>query len=204
MKSDLICGLDEVGRGAFAGPLVAAAVILYCPPKKISSAAKAPIRDSKKLSSSQRLRLFQALTASDCHISIASISVKEINQFGLGWANRQIFLNLIKEVQAIRPSKIEFIVDGNLKLNAETYFNPGVKITCLPKADQLVPQVSLASIVAKEVRDNLMKSLHLDFPEYLWYHNVGYGTQAHIQALLDHGLTPHHRIKFVKTTFSKY
>lgn len=218
MKSSIVYGFDEVGRGSFAGPLVAAAVSLPSLSKesvitKIESESDSPIRDSKKLSSSKRSKIFTSALQTNIPIFLASISAREINQKGIGWANKQIFVNLIQEIlfchsgkgtQKPYPESInndtnfQFIIDGNLKISL-----PGQVVASLPKADSLYPEVSLASIIAKVVRDSYMQDLHANFPHYSFNTNMGYGTKAHIAALKTHGQTPHHRDQFVQTALNK-
>ncbi|KKT39619.1 hypothetical protein A3K29_01845 [Candidatus Collierbacteria bacterium RIFOXYB2_FULL_46_14] len=186
-----ICGLDECGRGAFAGPLVAAAVIINCDLESIPALLPVPLRDSKKLTEIQRNKIVASLPKLPVIYKIAEISVSEINQFGMGWANRQIFDNLISGIQANL-----FIVDGNLK-----FTNPAVRT--LIKGDDKCYQVMLASIIAKVYRDNLMSKLHQDFPEYGWDRNSGYGTAEHIQAIKQFGQNLHHRSQYIASCLSR-
>jgi ribonuclease HII len=106
-----ICGLDEAGRGALAGPLVAAGVILRVPGKKISKASGIPLRDSKTLSKRQRERMYDALLQTHSTIAILQISAEMINKNGIGWANIEIFRMLVQQMNAT-----EYIIDGNLKI----------------------------------------------------------------------------------------
>ncbi|HCQ31257.1 TPA: ribonuclease HII [Candidatus Collierbacteria bacterium] len=192
MASMKICGLDECGRGAFAGPLVAAAAIINCDIESFPALLPAPLRDSKKLTEIQRNKIVATLPKLPIVYKIAEISVSEINQFGMGWANRQIFERLISETKAT-----VFIVDGNLK-----FANPAVRT--LIKGDDKCYHVMLASIIAKVYRDNLMAKLHRDFPKYGWDRNSGYGTAEHIKALKQFGQNLHHRSRYVATFTSKH
>ena len=106
-----ICGLDEAGRGALAGPLVAAGVILRVSGKDVASASGVPLRDSKTLSKSQRERFYDALLKSQSHIAILQICAESINKNGIGWANKEIFRLLVQQIEAS-----EYIIDGNLNL----------------------------------------------------------------------------------------
>ncbi len=173
--------MDEVGRGAFAGPLTAAAVILNPKSKILSS----KLKDSKKLSSKQRNRLYKKIIKYADLIEIEIISVRLINNRGIGWANKQIFRNLIKRIEADK-----FIIDGNLKIR---------KAVSVVKADTKIPEVMAASIIAKVTRDEYMIKLHEEHEVYGWKSNKGYGTKYHINALREHGMTRHHRSVFVTT-----
>lgn len=187
-----ICGLDETGRGAFAGPLVAAAVIILSDHESFPSLLPAPLRDSKKLSKIQREKIVSGLGNLPITYKISEISVEEINQYGLGWANREIFERLMSQVKANT-----YIVDGNLK-----FVDP--KVHSLIKGDDKCYSVMLASIIAKVHRDELMSQLHLQYPYYQWDQNSGYGSAGHTLAIRQNGLSPHHRLKFVDTYFKKH
>lgn len=180
-----LCGMDECGRGALAGPLVAAAVVLDTDPEELRIKSPAPIRDSKILSRLQREKLVEYFSLFQMKVEIFSINVDVINDKGIGWVNREVF-----EVLSQRILATQYIVDGNLKLEIPNYES---RI----KADQTVLEVSVASIIAKVYRDNLMRQLHLEFPMYGWDNNVGYGTLFHRTALLEHGACEQHRVKFI-------
>jgi ribonuclease HII len=191
------CGLDEVGRGPLAGPLVAAAVVL--PPDLIFSEAFPQLRfdDSKKLNSRQREAAADAIREVALALTVEAISVDEINAQGIGWANRTALERLIMRVDADR-----YTVDGNLKLA-----NLGRKtkhVRCVVRADGSDQAVIAASIIAKVTRDRIMRDLHLDFPVYGWDHNMGYGTQAHVAALREYGSCAHHRQRFVTTALARF
>jgi ribonuclease HII len=180
-----ICGLDEAGRGALAGPLVAAAVILN------SQFPSYKLRDSKKLSEYQRGSLGELIAKNAERVEVEIISARQINNRGMGWANKEIFRKLIKKVEASK-----YIVDGNLKLRVRGKSN---RIKSLIKADQKIPEVMAASIVAKVTRDRLMGELHQSHPRYGWQTNVGYGTAYHLRAISEYGTVHYHRSVFVTT-----
>ena len=182
-----ICGLDECGRGAFAGPLVAAAVVINTAPELLTALLPAPLRDSKKLSEIQRNKIVSALPALPVTYRIEEISVPEINEYGMGWANRQIFERLFTRLKAT-----VYIVDGDLRFE-----NPAVRT--LIKGDDKCFPVILAGIIAKVHRDNLMSKLHQDFPAYGWDNNSGYGIPSHLNAIIKNGVTPLHRQKYIDT-----
>lgn len=176
-----VCGMDEVGRGALAGPIVGAAVILNYE----SGIMNLGLKDSKKLSERQRNKLYKEILEKAKVVKIEMISVRQINNRGIGWANREVFRKLIKQIEAD-----EYIVDGNLKIK---------RATSVVKADNKYPEVMAASIVAKVTRDRLMKDLHAKHPNYGWITNVGYGTKVHINAIREHGIIDYHRSLFVST-----
>lgn len=185
----IVCGLDEVGRGALAGPIVGAAVILNSKSKILNP----KLRDSKKLNYKQREEANKLLFESGANIHVESISVNLINKYGIGWANKELFKRLISSINADK-----FIVDGNLMINIK-----GKNVVSLIKADDKVHEVMAASIVAKVTRDRIMKDLHWKYSEYGWVTNVGYGTKKHIQALRTFGVTKHHRDLFVRTALTQ-
>jgi ribonuclease HII len=179
-----LCGMDEVGRGAYAGPLVAAAVIL--PPR-----FRHPwLRDSKKLSPHQREVVAEKVHRQALACAVAEISTAEINSRGLGWANVEIFRRLVAEIMADG-----YCCDGRLRIDA---IRP---VHCLVKGDDLIPSISAASIVAKVHRDALMRRLHEDAPQYNWFSNKGYGAPEHRAAILFHGPHREHRRVFIDNMF---
>ncbi|GAB4545052.1 MAG: ribonuclease HII [Anaerolineae bacterium] len=197
MSSDYrICGLDEAGRGALAGPLVAAAVIF--PPEFRFSERFPKLRfgDSKALTPHQREAAVTYIYEWALEVQVEQIEVADINTNGIGWANRNAFETLILKVEADR-----YVVDGNLKL--ERLGSKARRTQSVVRADQTIQAVAAASIVAKVRRDRLMAELHAQHPEYGWDHNRGYGTPTHLLALKAHGLTAQHRRQFVVTALNR-
>jgi ribonuclease HII len=188
------CGLDEVGRGALAGPIVAACVLLSDKHFNELCSSHLIIRDSKTLSIIQREKIFERISELKIPYATVSISAHHINQKGIQWANCEIMYRLIKKYKT--P---EYIVDGTLKLSSK-----GKKIICAAHADATVPAVMLAGIVAKITRDNYMMKLHKKTPIYGWNTNVGYGTKKHIQSVIKFGKTKYHRTHFVQTAVSHF
>ncbi len=187
-----ICGLDECGRGAFAGPLVAAAVIINHDLETFPSLLPAPLRDSKKLSEAQRDKIFAIRSKLPITYKIEEISVADINDKGMGWANKEIFERLVGRMKA----KV-YMVDGNLRFT-------NLNIQSLVKGDDKCYPVMLASILAKVYRDKLLKKLHRDYPAYLWDKNSGYGTKKHLNVIREMGTTPFHRLQYVKTYLTHF
>lgn len=193
MKGRLtICGIDEAGRGAWAGPLVAAAVMLPCSIAKIALLANTKIKDGKLLSPQNRRKIVAALKKVKAQIEVEVINWRQINNRGIGYCNREIIRRLIKKVPAEK-----YIVDGKLKLgriNGKTH-----KIQTFIDADAIIPEVILAGIVAKVERDMLMRKLHRQYPKYSWWSNKGYGTKSHLEAIIKYDTIYQHRSVFVTT-----
>jgi len=180
VRSFRLCGMDEVGRGSYAGPLVAGAVVL--PPR-----FRHPLlRDSKLLNARQREEVAEVIRRRAVAWVVAEISAADINRRGLGWANVEIFRRLVDLVQADG-----YCCDGRLRINATH------AVHCLVKGDNLVPAISAASIVAKVHRDAIMTTMHADAPQYNWASNKGYGAREHRDAILSHGPHPEHRTVFI-------
>lgn len=176
-----VCGVDEVGRGPWAGPVTAAAVILD--PGNVP----AGLDDSKRLSPRRRAALAAKIHAG-ARVSIAHASVAEIDRLNILQAAH---LAMRRAVAGLTPTPDFALIDGNripdgLNLRAEPVV--GGDARCL--------SISAASIVAKVCRDALMVGLAQQHPGYGWDTNAGYGTPAHIAALRDLGITPHHRRSF--------
>jgi ribonuclease HII len=189
------CGLDEVGRGALAGPLVAAAVILPEDIQERLGTLARFLRDSKTVPAARRVEVAAALRQHALALEVVELPVEAINARGIGWANRQAFFRLISAIAAD-----EYVVDGRVRPPAPPERVAAVR--CLVKADTLVPAVSAASLIAKVHRDTLMSHLHQTYPAFAWDTNAGYGTPAHLAALRAHGPSPHHRAQFVATALS--
>ncbi len=184
-----LVGMDECGRGALAGLLVAGAVLIAGDKEEIVAKSPAPIRDSKQLTRLQREKLVDYFSLLSIKVELEIAAVAEINQKGIGWVNKAVFQRLFQKLVGD-----EYIVDGNLKLGL-----PHCESRI--RADQSVLEVQIASIFAKVYRDKLMRDLHKEFPFYGWDHNVGYGTPHHRQALAEHGGCHHHRLKFIDRLF---
>lgn len=183
----VLAGVDEAGRGPLAGPVVAAACIL---PPGISFAG---VDDSKKLTSSQRERLYDEITGHPEVIwASALITAEVIDEVNIYQAT---ILAMIQAVDGLKLKPDHLLVDG-LKLP-----HPLIPCQKIIKGDQLSQSIASASIIAKVTRDRLMEKYHKEYPEYGFSRHKGYGTRAHIQALKDFGPSPIHRKTFgpVKT-----
>jgi len=177
----LVCGVDEVGRGPLAGPVVAAAVILK--PEKIPVG----LNDSKKLSEKKRNALYDLIMQEAVAVSVAEATVAEIDQINILQASLLAMRRAVEQLDTV-PSGA--LVDGNKDPNL------GLPTRTLVKGDGRSLSIAAASIVAKVFRDRLMKNLAEDFPDYGWDKNAGYGVAKHMAALKLVGASPHHRRSF--------
>lgn len=189
------CGLDEVGRGALAGPLVAAAVILPGDIRERLGALAPFLRDSKTTPRGKREAVARALREHALEIALVVAPVSVIDERGIGWVNRDVFHRLISMIDAD-----EYVVDGKVRPPAPA--ERAARVRCMVKADSLMPAVSAASILAKVYRDHLMVELAREHGGYGWERNVGYGSAEHLAALRTLGPTQHHRALFVATALS--
>ncbi len=179
----LVCGIDEVGRGSFAGPVVAGAVIF-------SKDCVIPdgIADSKLLRPRQREYLTRQIKKIAQFYAIAEISVKEINKFGVGKATQMAFRKVIKSLK-INP---DFVLIDAFHIK---HFNRKNQ-KAIKNGDKICTSISAASIIAKVYRDKIMKKLHKSFPQYGFAKHKGYGTKIHQEALKKFGLSRIHRRSF--------
>lgn len=182
-----VCGVDEVGRGPLAGPVVAAAVILPQPQRPEMRDLIARLDDSKKLSAKARTALAE-LIRTHCHYALAEVGPREIERINILQAT---FKAMRKAVAALPVPPATALIDGNQKPGLA-----GIREVPLVKGDTLSASIAAASILAKTWRDNLMAQLDEVHPGYGWARNAGYGTAQHLEALQQLGLTPHHRMTF--------
>ena len=173
-------GIDEVGRGCWAGPVVVGAVILS---KKIDG-----LKDSKLLRKKQREELAGIIEKDALAIGLGWVEAAEVDRIGLTGAVR---LAMQRALERIEINYDEIIIDGHFNFLAE---NP--KARTVVKADSSVPAVSAASIVAKVARDNYMASAAEKYPNYSFEKHVGYGTALHLERLKLHGISDLHRRSF--------
>lgn len=181
----MILGIDEVGRGPWAGPLVVGAVVLP------ELAEFEGLTDSKKLTAKKRLVLDVEIREKALGWGLGWVPAEEIDEIGLSAALR---LATIRAVEAVKVPYHEIIIDGTINFLSDT--SKGRYVKTMPKADLLVPAVSAASIIAKVARDTYMEEQNLIYPEYGFASHVGYGTAKHQQALNEHGITSLHRQSF--------
>ena len=176
----LVAGIDEVGRGPFAGPVVAAAVVLT--PDNIPNG----IQDSKKLSKQKREALFTEILQS-ADVGIGEASVSEIDKLNILQAT---FVAMKRALKALNQSPDSLLIDGNRDPKL------GVPSQLIVKGDSISLSIAAASIVAKVTRDRKMCALSEQYPHYGWEKNAGYGTAEHRKGLSLFGVTPQHRRSF--------
>lgn len=180
---EYICGVDEVGRGPLAGPVVCAAVIM--PLDDIIDG----VDDSKKLSAKKRESLSKLIAEKAVSLHISLIEPEKIDEINILEATKLCMKNAVESL-TVKPDFV--LTDGNMKLDVSL---PQKSII---KGDALSYSIGAASIVAKVYRDNLMEGYAETYPEYGFKSNKGYGTAEHITAIKKYGLTPVHRRSFTK------
>ena len=177
-----VAGLDEVGRGALAGPVVAAAVIL-------DPGATLPegLDDSKKLSALQRERIAEELRRTALCYSIGLVPPEEIDETNILVATRRAMLEALRKLQ---PCADFLLIDALQLKEAE------LPQRAIIRGDSVSASIAAASVIAKTYRDALMRDYDAQFPLYGFARHVGYGTRAHLAALREHGCCPIHRRSF--------
>lgn len=180
----MILGIDEVGRGPWAGPLVIGAVVL-------GGVEIEGLTDSKKLSKKRRAELDLAIREQAAGYGLGWVHAHEIDEIGLSEALR---LATRRAVEQITAPYHEIIIDGTINFLSDT--TKAGYVTTMKKADLLVPSVSAASIIAKVARDTYMAEQDSMYPGYKFTSHVGYGTAAHMAAIAELGVTPLHRLSF--------
>ncbi len=185
-----ILGIDEVGRGPWAGPLVIGAVIL--PTEKPTWIDE--LNDSKKLSVKKREELNEIILKEAPATGLGWVPSRELDEVGLSNALRLAARRAVEAVQKCQVPFSEIIIDGTQNFLIDTALEKYV--TVLKKADFLIKEVSAASIIAKVARDHYMYGLAAKYPDYGFEKHVGYGTAFHQKALKDFGPCPEHRMSF--------
>lgn len=185
----LLCGVDEAGRGPFAGPVCAAAVILP------ADAEIEGLNDSKKLTEKKREKLFPIICEKALAYHIAFASVEEIEEYNILQAT---FMAMRRAVEGLSLTPDLALIDGDKLPTGLT-----VPAQTLIKGDALSASVAAASVLAKVSRDRLMIELDKEYPQYGFAAHKGYGTKAHCEAILEHGVLPCHRRSFLKKLLAK-
>jgi ribonuclease HII len=183
----MILGIDEVGRGPWAGPLVVGAVILR--DNQIQG-----LTDSKKLSKKRREELDVVIRHQASAYGLGWVSATEIDNLGLSASLDLATMRAVAEIDKAKISYQEIIIDGTINFLKNT--PKGDYVSTMPKADLIVPCVSAASIIAKVARDKYMEEQDSVYPGYEFSSHVGYGTTVHRAAIETLGVTPLHRLSF--------
>ena len=175
-------GCDEAGRGPLAGPVFAAAVIL---PKDFHHPL---LNDSKKMTEKARETLRPIIEKEATAWAVEMVSAEEIDTINILNASITGMQRAVRRLE-VKPEYL--LIDGNR-------FKPfdGYEYQCVVKGDAKFASIAAASVLAKTYRDEYMRKLAQEYPQYGWEKNMGYPTPAHVQAIIDHGYTPHHRKSF--------
>ena len=196
-------GVDEVGRGCWAGPVLSCASYIY--PSKFMNLPK--INDSKKMSKKHRREIFVS-SSTFSRSAIGSSTVNEIENLGINASNDLAALRavvLMVQNFSFNTDKnlfFDIFLDGNRIPSFNTFeklfalIRNRIKIYCIVKGDSKLMSIALASIIAKETRDTIMYQQHLLYPYYNFKNNVGYGTKEHRDMIIKHGITKIHRRNF--------
>ena len=181
---NLICGIDEAGRGPLAGPVVVAAAIM---PRDSMIEG---VNDSKKVSEKKREKLYDLITDEAIAYGVGIIDQKEIDRINILNATKEGLTMAVKE---LNPKPDLIIVDALSKIDTE-----GIPYKSIIKGDAKCYSIACASIIAKVTRDRIMRQWDEVYPQYGFIKHKGYGTAAHIAAIKEYGLCPLHRLSFVK------
>ena len=184
----LVCGVDEAGRGPLAGPVCAAAVIL---PVNLEISG---LTDSKKLTDKKRRELFPVILEKAIAYGIGYASCEEIDEINILQAT---FLAMQRAIDQLEGKADFALIDGNREKDF------GIPVRTVVKGDSLSASIAAASILAKVSRDNLMLEMAETYPEYGFDVHKGYGTKAHYDALRAHGPCPIHRMTFLKKFYGE-
>lgn len=178
----LIAGVDEVGRGCLAGPVVAAVVVF--PPGYQNE----NIKDSKRLTANQRMVLANVIKMDAVTYGIAQVSPGDIDNMNILNATFKA-MHLAIDALSLKPTML--LIDGDRFIPYK-----GIPYKCIVRGDSTNVSIAAASILAKTYRDRLITDLAAMHPQYGWERNKGYGTKGHRNAIAAHGLTKHHRLTF--------
>jgi ribonuclease HII len=183
-KGPLLAGVDEVGRGPIAGPVVACAVIMPADTRAIAG-----VDDSKRLTHIQRVRLASKIRERAVAFALGAASVREIDRINIYQASVLAMRRALNRLD-VRPDHV--VIDGRVMRTLP------IPHTAVVHGDARCFSIACASILAKVTRDLLMTRLSVRYPQYIWEHNAGYTTRAHVAGLTLHGITPHHRKSFCR------
>lgn len=179
----LVAGCDEAGRGSWAGPIVAAAVIL---PR---DAILPGVNDSKTVNKKNHKALAEMIMGKALAVGVGVASNKFIDEKGLGYANKYVIQKAVENLSIV-PDYL--LIDGGTQQKIDT----DIPQEEIPKGDQKSLSIAAASIIAKSVHDELMRRYAVEYPEYNWNDNTGYGSMDHRYAINEHGICKYHRLSF--------
>jgi ribonuclease HII len=206
-------GVDEVGRGSLIGPVITCSVFLNDQDFKLLSKIPYTITDSKKLNKKTRKHIVDWVNTNNIKYHIGSASVQEIDELNIREANNlamnlsiyNLILSNYSKIYNTNPNKyINCYIDGNYFSNIINISN-NIKFTTIIKGDNTNIAIALASIIAKEYRDDLICKISNEkqFKPYKWNKNMGYGTAEHLKAILNNGISIHHRLSFLNKLIYK-
>ena len=182
---ELIAGVDEAGRGCLAGPVVAAAVVLF------KNQTIEGLRDSKRLSAKKREQLFQIIKYESQEYSIGLANHLEVDQYNILKAT---MLAMQRAIDKLHQNDIQVLIDGPycpvIRSNMSLRLEPRIG------GDDLFASIAAASVLAKVIRDQFMEKMHKKYPQYRFNKNKGYPTKEHFSAIKEFGPTPIHRMTF--------
>ncbi len=184
----IVCGIDEVGRGPLAGPVMAACA--YVPESARRRHFLRDVNDSKKLTLKKREQLYEVIRE-NCHYGFGTVSPAEIDELNIHHATLLAMRRAYEDMQKAFGARPELaLVDGK--------FAPNIDCNCqtVTKGDSVSLSIAAASILAKVKRDRFMARLHEEHPHYGWATNAGYGTAEHLAGIQSHGVTEYHRKSF--------
>lgn len=182
----VVCGVDEVGRGPLAGPIVGAAVILRMDPAFEEMILG--IDDSKKIPKKNRESLAEIIKNKSIAYSIYEMSNLDIDRLGISYCNHEVFRGSVRTL-SVKP---QLVLSDGYKI--KDFHGENI---ALIKGDTLSASIACASIIAKVHRDKMMENYSLYYPQYDFDSNVGYGSKTHLEALKNFGPTPLHRMSFL-------
>jgi ribonuclease HII len=182
IKASLLAGVDEAGRGALAGPVVSAAVILT------DDIPRDCLKDSKSLSKKERENVYNLIVEKTPYIGIGIVSIEKIDSINILQAT---LISMEKAIRALPTVPDEIMIDGNKSPKLPMY-----KIKTIVKGDQRISEISAASIIAKVTRDQIMAEYHQRYPQYNFQENNGYGTEQHYESIFQYGISKIHRKSF--------
>lgn len=183
----IVVGIDEVGRGPLAGPVVACA---FCLDNKVEVRPLPYLRDSKQLSPKQREEIYKILRNNvQVKWGIGEVSEKIIDEINILQATKLAMIKAVKDLEKkIKPDYL--LIDGNFAININ------IPQKSIIRGDEKIPCISAASIIAKVTRDRIMINYHRQYPQYLFNIHKGYSTALHRQKIKEFGLCPLHRVSF--------